>query len=115
MFGLLLLLLILFVLWPIVRFLYAIWKVRSSYNATVNEARQAAREAEAASRPAGWSAPRAQKSKIYSPSEGEYVEWEEVSASETETTTDPDGNTTTRHTSTTYTSERITDADWEDL
>ena len=63
----------------------------------------------------GWDRPATEK-KI-AREEGEYIEYEEISVSRTETTvsTDLDGNQTETETTTTVTEERITDVEWEDL
>lgn len=118
MLSFILLLLIIFVLWPLVRFGWTIYHVRRQYNDTVNHARQAARQAESANRPGGWSAPRRRPAKVVRPDEGEYVEWEEVSGttSSSSSATDADGDTTyTSSKTSTYSSERISDAEWEDV
>ncbi len=117
MFTFLLILFIIFIVIPVFRFGLSVWKMRNAYNRAMNDARTQAREqarrAEADSRPGGWSAPFRKKAKIVNPNEGEYVEWEDIEISETETTE----NTRTRRRTrvSEYTEQRISDAEWEDI
>lgn len=112
----LLLLLIIFVIIPGVRLLYALLKMRSGYRnafrAAQEQAKQAQRRHEAENRPSGWSRPRSRKQKVVDKTEGEYVEWEEISDTEVRTSSKP-GRRSTRVSS--YVSERISDAEWEDM
>ena len=114
MLAFILFLLILFVVWPLLRFGWTIYRVRRQYNDTVNRARQAAREAEATRSSGGWASPRRKPSKKVRPDEGEYVEWEEITESTTTETTDHGEHRKTSSTST-YFTERISDAEWEDV
>lgn len=71
-------------------------------------------------RPAGWQhAPTT--SKIINKNEGEYVDWEEVTTTETSTSTTDTGHTRTSSRGSFFsrkssaTEQRITDAEWEDI
>lgn len=112
----LLLLFIIFIVIPGVRILYTLLKVRSTYRnafrSAKEQAKQSQRRREAENRPSGWSRPRTRKKKVVDRNEGEYVEWEEVSETEA-TTTAESGRRSTRVSS--YVSERISDAEWEDM
>jgi len=107
------------VLWPIARFCWTLYRVRRQYNDTVNRARHAARESRAANRPAGWSAPRSHRRKVVRPDEGEYVEWEEIGRNvKTEapgTSTSDNTNRQSQQRVSNYFSERISDAEWEEI
>ncbi len=113
-FEFLLILLIVFVVWPLCKGAWAVYRMRRAYKETINSARRAAEQAQAASRPGGWSAPRSRKSKIVNPNEGEYVEWEDVAADETAEATSSKQSSASGQNSR-YFRERITDAEWEDL
>ena len=105
---------IVFVVWPLCRGAWAIYKMRRAYKETVNSARRAAEQAQAASRPGGWSAPRRRKSKVVKPNEGEYGEWEAVASDEDSAAASPEKKPASGQ-NTSYFRERITDAEWEDL
>lgn len=103
---LILIFIIVFIIWPIVKTALRL-----------NQARKAARdffggrytqaEAPAADRKAGWTTP-PKKTKIITKDVGEYVSFQELP---------PDGSThTTYHYSeTTYSESQITDAEWEEI
>lgn len=108
-------LLIIFVLWPIIRVVWAAYKLKRGYESAMRNARQAAREANRASRPAGWATPRGPKAKVVNQNEGEYVEWEEITVSQEATSTDGNAKSARRTKVSSYITERISDADWEDI
>lgn len=112
------LLLLGFLLWPLIKFGWRVNVLRREYNRNVENARREAeaarRRSEAENRPAGWTSPQSAKRKVVSKSEGEYVQWEEVTVEATDMRsggTQPGASkTTVRGTST-----RITDVEWEDV
>lgn len=108
----LLLLFIIFIVIPLGRLLWTLFKVRSNYKKAVNNARQAQASYEARNRPGGWSAPRRERAKKVNPNVGEYVEWEdvEVTSTTTQETSKSSPGKTTR-----YFEERISDVEWEEI
>lgn len=125
--SLFLLLLIIFIVVPIARFAWSVYRLKRKYTDTVNRARreaeQSARRARAEARPGGWSAPRGRKSKIVDPTEGEYVEWEEVDNTVTAPETSAEAAESRsaglkgrkRRTASAYVTERISDAEWTEI
>lgn len=114
MFGFILFLLLLFFIIPAVRFGWRIHTMRRQYNDAVRQQQEAFRSARRANRPGGWSAPAEPRRKVVNRTEGEYVEWEEV----TETTSaDPADSTggKSRQRVSRYISEQITDVDFEEI
>lgn len=116
MFEFLLLLFIIFIVVPICRIGWTIYKVRRQYRQAFNAARGQSRRREPEQRRGGWSAPRKRKAKVVGRNEGEYVEWEDVTTvehSETSATYGPD--TATESSESIRVEERITDAEWEEV
>lgn len=97
----LLLLLLAFIIWPIIKGAYRIWQLRRQAQQLFNNLRQQQQHTPPQSK---------RKPKIYGPDEGEYIDFEEMPP-------DPTANHThTAQPHTTYTREaRITDAQWEDI
>lgn len=109
-----LLLFIIFVVIPLVRVAWTVFKVRSNYKRAVNDARQQRATYEAYNRPGGWSAPKkGNKPKKVSRSEGEYVEYEEIEVTTAESYSASTDTGTTR--TTRYFEERISDVEWEEI
>lgn len=95
----LLILFILFVVVPLLRGAWTIYKLR--------------RRRESENRPAGWQQAEGRR-KIISKNEGEYVEWEEVEVTE-ETTTASSDQAQSRRRTRTVGEQRIVDVEWEDV
>lgn len=120
--------LIFFVLRPLLRVVIAVNRRRKAFRDFFNQATGQAQHKKRGNftNPFGFSkssaneaSPRAGRRKIFSPDEGEYVDFEEIDI-EASSTVDPDGNvhTSYSHTETRYTGPaepRIVDAEWEDL
>lgn len=64
-------------------------------------------------RKAGWSSTAPRKRKKIDRNVGEYVDFEEIAVSQTETATGADGSTTSR--TTTEVEQQVTDVEWEDV
>lgn len=111
----LLLLLIIFVVWPIARIAWAAFKLKRQYNNFVNQARKAAQEAQAANHRGDRGEPGRAKSKVVSPDEGEYVDWEELEVNEQTQVTEAEAGSRRQSKVSSYVSERITDVEWEDI
>lgn len=109
----LLLLFIIFIVIPLGRLLWTVFKVRSNYKKAVNNARQAQASYQAQNRPGGWSAPRRERAKKVSPNVGEYVEWEDVEV--TSSTTAQETSKSSPGKTTRYFEERISDVEWEEI
>lgn len=118
----LLTLLIIWGAWKLLRW----WLVRRLTNRTRDIFEQFARQAGAQTPPrpeadprrrnkTGWDRP--QKKKKIDAAEGEYIEYEELKITQTETTvnTSPSGTSKATFRETEITEERITDAEWEDI
>lgn len=111
--SLFLIFILVFIILPILKLGWRIFRLqsqaRSMYN-QMNGARQSAGYQEPHQRKAGWSSP-ATKPKKIGKDVGEYVAYENITVTETttSTTTDADGNTTV------YSESRITDVEWEDV
>lgn len=108
------LLILLFILWPLIRVLYAVNKARRQARDFFNQSRGHrggfySDPYDEPERPGGWSRGNSVvRPKVFTRDIGEYVEFEEI-----EGTSANDGYTYTR---TTYSAESfISDADWEDI
>ncbi len=106
-------LLILFVVYPLCRAAWAVYKLRRQARRAfedMNRKRTAEhRRREAENRPAGWQ--QASRRKIFSKNEGEYVEWEEV-----DITVDAGADTArSSRRSRDVEEKRIVDVEWEDV
>ncbi len=108
--SLLILALVVFILWPLIRTAFAIYRLRKGAKQAFRQAQRQAEEQQRYNRPGGWSGTqqstqRPKKKKITS-DQGEYIDWEEIPSS-------PDS---TPHSSTSFASEQqIVDAEWEDI
>ena len=116
--SVLLLILILIVLWPLLRGVYTLYKLRSQTRDFFNSASRpggspfsggygdydAPRE-----RPAGWSRPPPPRPKIFTREVGEYVEFEELEGKFTDPASGAPDSKSYRYES------HITDAEWEDI
>lgn len=102
-----LLLIVIFVVWPIVRVLYAIYRLRSQ---TREAFRRAASAGQSRRNKAGWSRTSRPHKKVIDPGEGEYVEWEEITVTQS-TDTSSSGQADTH----TVTEQQVTDVEWEDI
>ncbi len=113
----LLILFILFVVVPLVRGAWTIYKLRrqarSAFEAMHRENVSERRRREAENRPAGWQQAEGRR-KIISKNEGEYVEWEEVEVT-SEKTTASSGPAQSQRSTRTVREQRIVDVEWEDI
>lgn len=109
-----LLIVIFFFVIPAIRVAVTVHRVRKRTRQFFDNARQAAEgganRSSTKERKPGWSEP-TPHNKVYRPADGEYVEWEEVTITHTETsqTTDNQGNTHLRVDS------QVIDVEWEDV
>lgn len=105
------LLILFFILWPVIKAVYAVNKARNQARDFFNQARTGYNQGynPNAERPGGWSRNAdSVRPKIFTRDMGEYVDFEEIegSASTGETT----------YTRTSYSSESfVSDAEWEDI
>lgn len=122
--GFLFLLILFFLLWPVVRVLLTVRRAQNNARRAYSEFARQAEAQQRASRPGGWSAPRRQsrQGKKYGSTDGEYVEWEEISSTEStaesaySSTTGADGRTQrAERRSEQRTESQIVDVEWEDL
>lgn len=121
MLTLLIIALLLFLFWPVIKAMLAINKARNQARQMYEQAQRAADDEARRRRPGGWSAPSGHTrhrprhtGKKINPDDGEYVEWEDikVSSSTYSSTTDTkNGNGRTRFTA----EEQVVDVEWEDL
>lgn len=89
-------------------------KTQQAYEEMFRQAERHAQETSRANRRGGWSTPHRQQSKTYSADEGEYVSYEEVDVTASQSTeTEGPAYDQTEYKSTSAT--RISDAEWEDL
>lgn len=116
--SVLLLILIIIVLWPLLRGVYTLYKLRSQTRDFFNSASRpggspfsgdygdydAPRE-----RPGGWSRTTPPRPKIFTREVGEYVEFEELEGKFTDAGSDSADSKSYRYES------HITDAEWEDI
>lgn len=113
----LLILFILFVVVPLLRGAWTIYKLRRqarrAFEAMHRENESERRRRESENRPAGWQQAEGRR-KIISKNEGEYVEWEEVEVTE-ETTTASSDQAQSRRRTRTVGEQRIVDVEWEDV
>lgn len=105
-----LLLIVIFVVWPIVRVLYAIYRLRSQTREAFRRAADAASAGQSRRNKAGWSRTSRPHKKVIDPGEGEYVEWEEITVTQS-TDTSSSGQADTH----TVTEQQVTDVEWEDI
>lgn len=113
----LLILFIMFVVVPLLRGAWAIYKLRrqarSVFEAMHRDNASERRRREAENRPAGWQQAEGRR-KIISKNEGEYVEWEEVEMT-SETTTAFSDSAQSQRRPRTVDEQRIVDVEWEDV
>lgn len=116
MLQLLILLLVIFVLWPIARAVWMVYKLRRQARKAFEQFGQQQeayrRRQEAEHRPAGWQ-PAPQRKKIIGKDQGEYVEWEEVTVTVETTTTENSSERDVKNR--TAAEPQISDAEWEDI
>ncbi len=110
-----LILVIVFIIWPIVRAALMFHKIRSQAKRVFRQAAQSQREAgeeqRRANRKGGWSRSRNRKPKVIQRNEGEYVEWEEITVTDEQ----PSGNSSGRSSKRVKVESQISDAEWEDI
>lgn len=105
----LLLLFIIFVVWPLCRFAYHVWQTRRQWQQATDRMRDAFRQTYGQNRTPGDQAPKKKKKKI-DPTVCEDVVFEEIACDvKSQTYTSADGSRTT------YTESQVEDAIWEDL
>ena len=98
-FGFIIFLLFIFIIWPIVRVAGAISKARRQFYDRQEAFRQA------------YGANNQNNNKIFSRNDGEYVEFEEVTTASSYTETKKNGYGEERYT----VEQQVTDAEWEDI
>lgn len=105
------------VVWYIIKAVIAVSRARKRASAFFDNLNAEAREASRHTRKGGWSAPGRQKSKKIDSSVGEYVDFEEISASSASAGTEATQGETDRRnqSSRKYTESQITDVEWEDI
>lgn len=112
-----LLLFIFFIVIPIGRVLFAVFRMRATYKRAMNNARkaqeQARNEYQSQHRSGGWSMPRRKKAKKVNPNAGEYIEWEEIEVQTSKSNGETHSSTAEK--TTRYFEERISDAEWEEI
>lgn len=109
-FGLLLIILAIFILQPVIKGFLAMRRIRNQMRSAYRQAASSAGAASSrASRPGGWSEPAHRRRKVITREMGEYVAYEDVAV--TATTTEPDGTRTTA----TIEEEQVIDAEWEEI
>lgn len=111
----LLALFIIFIVIPIARVVWSVYRLRSqarsAFRRFEQDMRGQAEDARRDARPGGWRSAPAREKKI-SREQGEYVEWEEVAVTETSVGQDASsGPTETRFES----EQQIVDVEWEDV
>lgn len=105
----LLLLFIIFIVWPLCKFAYHVWLTKRQWQQTTDRMRDIFNRANGQGQQPGGQAPKKKKKKI-DPSVGEDVVFEEIACDvKSQTYTAADG------TRTTYTESQVEDAIWEDL
>lgn len=113
---LLLILFIVFIVWPLIKAAWRIHTLRSQVNQAFRTAQQQAqanaRQAKQSSRPAGWQ--QADHQKKFDQSDGEYVEWEEVEI-DSATISSDSTETEIDQTHIDVTTTQVSDADWEEI
>lgn len=111
---LLLLLFIIFIAWPVIRAMLTVNRLRRQARQAFEEAGRNydrdRRDNEARTRKPGWSRAPEHK-KVINPTDGEYVEWEEISVQQT-TTQSTEGNGASDRCTV---EQQITDVEWEDI
>lgn len=107
----LLILILLFFVWPLLKVVFAIFRAQNNVRRVYKEAFDQQKQN---SRKAGRSQTheRQRKGKIFDRTMGEYVEFEEI---ECATTTTPDESGKTAEQQSAKVAQRIVDADWEDI
>lgn len=116
MWSFLLLLLVIFLVWPLVKGWLIVHRIRKQAREAFRRTEHHAEDERRNHRPGGWSdgtPRRRRRSKVFSPDEGEYVEWEEVNVDEHATVDDESRDNTSRADSAADT--RIVDVEWEDV
>lgn len=113
-FLLILLFLIGVIVWPMIKLATTVHSyqknVRNAFRSMNDEAERQRNRNYAENRRGGWTRPQTKKKKITNDM-GEYVEWEEVSVTESTETT-----TSSNESAKTYTrEEQVTDVKWEDI
>lgn len=113
----LLALFIIFIVIPLCRVAWTVYKLRrdtqKAFNRFQSGMNNQARERQRENRPAGWQTPH--KEKKIDRSQGEYIEYEELSVTESTTTTTTADGETTATIEETETDRRIVDVEWEDI
>lgn len=108
----LLILIVCFVVIPLFRAWLAVHRLRNQARESFRQANAEAERHRRERRPGGWSRSRnTQSNKKYAPSDGEYVEWEELKVESSSTTfsSDPNGQTTIE------TESQVADVEWEEI
>lgn len=111
--------LLLFLFWPVIKAMLAINRARKQARQMYEQAQRAADEEARRRRPGGWSAPSGHghdtnrpSGKKINPDDGEYVEWEDISVSSSAYSAEKDTSAgRTRFTA----EEQVIDVEWEDL
>lgn len=114
----LLFLLLFFVVIPLIRGLWQLWRIRSAYRRAQQRMNDIFNGASTGTRPTDGRTRKAQpsrKGKKIDPDVGEYVAFEEIRTQSTSTTADGAARTDTKTTDTVRVESQIEDADWEDL
>lgn len=106
-FGLLLIILAIFILQPLIRGFLAVRRYQNQMKSGYRQATST--NGNGPSRPGGWSEPMRRHRKVITREMGEYVAFEDVAVKAT--VTDPDGTRTTA----TIEEEQVIDAEWEEI
>ncbi|MEF9923917.1 MAG: DUF4834 family protein [Muribaculaceae bacterium] len=113
MFNILLLLLIFFIIFPLFRVIFAVWKtahgLKKQYNDFTGANNQSSQRRGASNRPADYS--EAQRKKVFDKGDGEYVEFEDIKIEKSnfESTEPP------KHDTESPSEPQITDATFEEI
>ncbi len=101
-----------FVIWPIIRVAWAVHKLRSNARKAYEQMYQQASQQQGGKqqRKGGWSVPNADSDKKIKREDGEYVSFEEISSPEPQKPVQ-----STSYKSSVKTEQQIEDADWEEL
>lgn len=114
----LLFLLLFFVVIPLIRGLWQLWRIRRAYRRAQQRMNDIFNGASTGTRPTDGRTRKAQtsrKGKKIDPDVGEYVAFEEIRTQSTSATADGAARTDTKTTDTVRVESQIEDADWEDL
>lgn len=114
-FGFIIFLIVVFIVIPFLRMLWAGYKLRNKMKKAFREfqeqMQQQQQQAQQNARTKGWSTNNPQQKKKFDRNQGEYVEWEEVAVTETTSTPESDTKTNTRISK----EQQISDAEWEEI